>query len=298
VSLTAEIQMSRMGEYEDWPTLCKYLASQLIKGRFALVLGAGTSVHFGLPSWKELIVKLFAGRNDTPPNEPETFQAEAFRHRYHHGVYQPFVDEVKQVLYDGVTIGFDEMMSHHVLAGVLSILMAAGPISPTEVITFNWDNLLEKYLALHGRVVAPIYEERHWAQSADVSVFHPHGYLPYKESTSSSKLIFDQLSYDEILGKDTIWRQVLAGLFRTRTCVLIGLSVLDPDLRSLLVRVKEEHASRNSQTRFWAVTFTDEETSKQKWQDRGVYPIILKNYGELPPKLFAITEEAVRMRAK
>jgi hypothetical protein len=290
--------MSRRDEFDTWSTLRGYLARQLVSGRLAVVLGAGVSSHFGLPTWEALITSLYSGRGGVPPDKPATFQAEDFRNKYHSRDQDSFLADVKETLYKGIDISFSRMMSHHTFSGILSILMASGPGTRTEVVSFNWDNLLEKYLALHGRVVASVFEEIHWAQSADVAIFHPHGYLPYGEITRSEKVIFDQLSYDEIMGSETIWRQVLLSLFRTRTCVLVGLSGEDQHLSALLYRVKKEHASFVNRTLFWAVAFTTSESSRGSWESRGVYPIVLTDYKELPLKLFDITEAAVGIRSK
>lgn len=299
MTLTANVEMSRMGEFETWSTLKTYLARQLVGGRLAVVLGAGTSTHFGLPTWTTLIERLYSRHGSTPPPKRETIQAEEFKNQYHRRDQESFFSEVKDALYEGITIGFDQMMTHYTLAGVLSMLMAAGPNARTEVVTFNWDDLLERYLALHGRVAVPVFEEKHWAQTSDVTVFHPHGFLPYSTKLlPSERLVFDQYSYDEIMGSDTIWRQVLLGLYRTRTCVLIGLSGDDPNLSSLLLRVKEQHASISSQTLFWAVVFTTDKGTADRWQDRGVYPVILTDYKELPAKLFDITDAAISMRSR
>ena len=293
-----ELEMSRMTEWENWPSLCKYLAKQLIRGRLELVLGAGTSAHFGLPTWKSLIERLYSTHGATPSSGTETVQAEDFRNRYHKNDQAGFVSAVKLALYHDVKIGFDEMMSHHTLAGILSMLLAAGPGRNAEVVTFNWDNLLERYLSLHGRVALPVYEEQYWAQVADVTVFHPHGYLPYQDDVTGSRaLIFDQLSYDKIMAKETIWKQVLLALFRTRTCMFIGLSCTDPHLLALLVQVKEEHASLVNGTLFWAVTFTTDAATEERWKERGVYPLILKDYAELPRRLFDISQAAIDARS-
>jgi hypothetical protein len=293
------IEMSRVSEYETWPSLSDYLARQLNRGSLGLVLGAGTSGHFGLPSWKKLIANLYDHHGATPPDKSETIQAEVFKNRYHPNDQESFFSEVREALYQGVNISFDQMMSHHTLSGILSMLLAAGPSARTEVVTFNWDNLLEEYLTLHGRVVNPVYEEMHWSRTADITVFHPHGYLPFKDRLArSEKLIFDQYSYDEIMGAETIWKQVLLGLFRNRTCILIGLSGDDPNLSGLLVRVKREHASLTTRTLYWAVTFITERDASQRWLDRGVYPVVLNNYDELPEKLFEISRAAVLKRAR
>ena len=198
---TISIGMSRMSEYETWSSLSDYLAKQLTRGSLEVVLGAGTSRHFGLPSWETLIANLYDRHGATPPDKSETIQAEEFKYRYHRNNQESFLSEVKETLYQGVNIGLDQMMSHHTLSGILSMLLAAGPSARNEVVTFNWDNLLEEYLTLHGRVVIPVYEEKHWSRTADITVFHPHGYLPLKDGLArSEKLIFDQYSYDEIMG--------------------------------------------------------------------------------------------------
>ena len=91
---------------------------------------------------------------------------------------------------------------------------------------------------------------------------------------------------------------MLLSLFRNRTCLFIGLSGDDPNLSALLVRVQKEHASLTTRTLYWGVAFITERDASQRWLDRGVYPVVLNNYDELPQKLFEISRAAVLKRAQ
>ena len=190
---------------------------------------------------------------------------ENFRNRYYPRDDGAFMSEVRSALYDGVNVTFDNLRNHHSLAALAAMLMAAGPSSRTEVTTFNWDDLLEYYLEFHGYVAVSVYD-KFWAESADVTIFHPHGFLPYFKSMRSNELVFDQYSYSQIMGSETLWKQTLLHSFRTRTCILVGLSGGGPNLDVALMRARDDHASKNNNTLYWGVTLTTDRTTSARWE--------------------------------
>ncbi len=299
----AKVTMAKRADFDDPLKLRRYLAQQLDRGRLALVLGAGISTAFRLPSWPDLLRRLYAQQRNKPPTNADLKQqADYFRVTYYQNDKPGFIKAVREALYQGMSINFQDLRRNATLGAIGSLVMASQRGSASEVVTFNWDNLLELYLEYHGFVTRTARDERHWAGRADVSVLHPHGYLPFDpKEKGSDDIIFDQTSYAEVIGKeDKPWRQKLLTLFRSHTCVFIGLSGTDDNLISLLQTCKPQHASRNENTHFWGITFTTSKSAPQAklWEQRGVYSRTISNYTtELPQILFEICQEAARQRS-
>ena len=81
---------------------------------------------------------------------------------------------------------------------------------------------------------------------------------------------------------------------RRRTFVFIGLSGDDANLDSLLVDVRDSHASLRENTAYWGVTFKKSPAQADPhWEPRGVFVKAVKDYdSDLPRILFAICQEA------
>ena len=61
--------MNFRDQWENRNTLLNYLADQLAWGRLAIILGAGTSMSFGLPNWPTLVKRLFEKASEPVPDE-------------------------------------------------------------------------------------------------------------------------------------------------------------------------------------------------------------------------------------
>jgi SIR2-like protein len=298
----AKVDMAKRADFDQPVLLQKYLAKQLNRGRLALVLGAGISTAFKLPAWKELLQKLYASKGATPPKGADLkSQADHFRVTYFKGDKKGFIEAVRDTLYAGVSVNFEDLRRNATLGAIGSLVMASQRGSASNVITFNWDNLLELYLKYHGFVTLSASDERHWSGSADVYVLHPHGYIPYGSTEpASNDIVFDQTSYADVIGKeDRPWRQTLLTIMRTHTCLFIGLSGADDNLVSLLQTCKPQHASRKENTLFWGVTFTTSMNKAQAdlWEEKGIYSRTVSNFSsELPELLFGICQEAANLR--
>jgi hypothetical protein len=294
--------MTTRNEWDDEDTLIKYLAKQLNDGKLALILGAGISTAFNLPDWTSLLTKLYSQQGSVPPAGYDlTKQAEDFRTVYFKNDTPGFLQAVHTALYDGVSIDFDMLRQNATLGAIGALVMASHRGSASEVVTFNWDNLLELYLQYHGFVTVPVIHEKHWSGSADVTIFHPHGFLAHDLSSGASEdIVFDMMSYGTFIGKEERpWRQRLLAIMRSRTCLFIGLSGNDHNLNSLLTTCQPQHASFNENTLYWGVSFT---TSSESiiinfWENRGVYCKTIGSYGaDLPRFLFKICQQAASLR--
>lgn len=288
--------------FENPAELEKYLAKQLLEGRLAVALGAGTSVAFGLPNWSQLLKRLYeARRSRCPMGIDLKKQAEDFRLKYYKDDHPGFLAAVKKALYKSAKTDFLAMRKNTTIAAVASLAMASLRGSITEIVSLNWDDLLETYLEYHGFVTASIIEETNWAEKVDAAILHPHGFIPHDPHRQASKtLIFDQLSYSRVVGHVTNpWRQRILSLMRTHTFLFIGISGSDENLDSMLVTAKEEHASRAEGTPFWGVTFSKSgtKTDMERWEERGIFFQVVKDYSiDLPNFLFRICQKAARLR--
>jgi len=299
----ARAVMTMHDEFADRQELVEYLAYQLVLGRLAIILGAGVSKPCGLPEWDSLIQRLFSMHRATPPDESPQRQAEYFRLTYFAGDPQGFVDAIHQVLYANVVTDFATLRENGTLAAIASLVMASHRGNASEVITFNFDNLLEMFLGYHGFVTTSVFREAHWKQSADVTIYHPHGLIPFDPTQDRSKgddIVFDQSSYSAIVGKaDNPWRQTALTILRRRTCLFIGLSGRDDNLDSMLNECRDQHACRDNNTAYWGVTFStaSDDVARKIWQARGVYYSKIADYEQdLPTFLFAICQHAASIR--
>ena len=297
--LTVKASMQSRDDFDDDDDLIAYLARQLVNGRLALVLGAGLSVPFGLPDWPSLLKKLYSMRRSRPPKGLSlTRQAEDYRNHYFKSDRAGFIQAVHDGLYDKMSVDFDLLRQNATLGAIGALVMASRRGSVSEVITFNWDDLLELYLGYHGFAVRHVFEETHWNSRSDVTILHPHGFIPYDLASqpSSSDLVFDQMSYSEVCGDDKRpWRQRMLSTMRTHSCLFIGLSGEDANLDSLLCACGPQHAAIKENTVFWGVRFTTSRSraEQRSWERRGVYCKRVANYESgLPEFLFAICQRA------
>jgi hypothetical protein len=295
--------MTMHDDFTDRQQLADYLAGQLTRGRLTLVLGAGISKPFGLPDWEELLNGLFFTHGATPPTDTPERQAEYFRLNFYKTDPKGFIEAIRRVLYARVKTDFATLRANGTLAAIGSLLMASQRGSVSELITFNFDNLLETFLGYHGFVTSSIFHRFHWAEAADVTVYHPHGLIPFDPKqlgSNQDELVFDQSSYSAVVGKDNNpWRQTMLTVLRRRTCLFIGLSGADNNLDSMLKECREQHASRDENTAYWGVTFSidNHPVDSSIWEDRGVFYNRIADYDhDLPDFLFAICQKAASRR--
>src|SRR5215213_1446730 len=269
--------MSVRDEWENAAYVQRFLAGQLLKGRLALLLGAGVSLSFGLPSWPDLLDRLFSAKGEPTPTGHRLEQlAEHFRRKFYKGDDQGYLEAVRAALYRNAKIDFYNLRRHSGLAAIGALVMSSSRGSASTIISFNFDDLLERYLEFHGFVTMSVGEEVHWSESVDVTIIHAHGLLPSSSSLGrrlSSRIILDQESFSKVIGKEgNPLRQEMVTILRTHTCLFIGLSGDDVNLDSVLFDAKKGHAANDEGHLFWGVKFTDRDDAVERgnWEERGV----------------------------
>ncbi|HKY35311.1 MAG TPA: SIR2 family protein [Polyangiaceae bacterium] len=202
--------MQARDAWEDSDTLFDFLARQLNQHRLGLVLGAGASMGFGLPKWDKLVARAFelSGATRDPRQSNEDAADSLLTHLGRDEA--KLVAVVRQALYENYDATFERLTKVPLLAAVGALTMASSRGSVAAVVSFNYDDLLEEYLSFFGFAIQPVHAVPAWNSSADVTVYHPHGFLPHNAArTASSKVVLAQVHFDQVVGNETHpWMQL------------------------------------------------------------------------------------------
>ena len=260
--------MSDMHLKDSWENetlLVEYLARQLIAGRLGLFLGAGISQFYGLPDWKTLIERLCAKNSEAfNPGDDVIAKAAYIRATYYRGDADRFKKDLSAALYEGKTLDFALIRQQAMLAAIGSLVMSSKRGSAAKVFTLNYDDLLENYLEYHGFTTAVVWSDRHWAHNDDVTIYHPHGFLPLADRPASDDVVLGSPEYHRIMQSE-LWRPLLRTALRTHTFLYIGLSGTDMHLQALLEGIGDQHAVVDERTAYHTVRFA---VSGHKGRDR------------------------------
>ncbi|WP_342415016.1 TIR domain-containing protein [Paenibacillus sp. FSL R10-2782] len=222
----------------------KILARSLSEGRLTLVCGAGISVSAGVPTWNILLNKLLEAmmkRISNNHNININFENTSdFNVKYSNliiGKYlknnlgNEFQDEVRRALYSG-----DITLNDTIDAITNLARPQRDKRSLDSIITFNFDSLIEENLNNNNIKNQPIYCEGIKHKSDEIPIYHVHGYLPrFGDIPHESKIVFSEDSYHSQFIEPFSWSNLIQlNKLNQNTCLFIGLSLTDPNMRRLL----------------------------------------------------------------
>ncbi|HEX6746421.1 MAG TPA: SIR2 family protein [Longimicrobium sp.] len=216
------------------------------RGRLTLVCGAGVSVEAGIPSWRKLLVRLLRSMMhriaETHALTLDDEAADEFDRRHGSsslivGKYlkntlgNEFLRELRDALYAAPP-------------GSSKLLECIGRMVKPErdrlpfdsIITFNFDDLIEETLRSNGTKACPIYSEELTHKSDEIPIYHVHGYLPRQAKIpETSNIVFSEDAYHSQFIDPFSWSNLIQLTKLTHTtCLLVGISLKDPNLRRLL----------------------------------------------------------------
>lgn len=296
--------------FKDREFVLKTLSVALRERRLALFLGAGVSRSLvnkgagaiGLPTWPKLIERLYTNRHLKKPRGANYYQqAEDLKNHIlgHGGSLAEFHDDVAKALYSGINLDFVAIRANATLAGIGALVSHSMRGQVAEVFTLNFDDVLERYLAYHGIVAKPVFQERFWSEPADVRIHHPHGFLPSpgsQYSKRSSFLVFDERSYVE-QHPDSRWNQRIEVAMQSHFCLFVGLSRDDFHLKQLVSKAPKKHAFKLNSDGYWGVVLRASPTVEEirDWEQYDVHVEPLSDYAiDLPNVLFSVCQKAAK----
>jgi len=232
------------------------IAEYYRSGRLVLVLGAGVSREHGLPDWNTLLQKLLLSTLSSDTAEAKarsSVLAKAFTKifspdpliaaRYLYNYYRDnhtddelaFDKAVRDAIYEELNLSNESKT----LKEIRQLCIAPGRSPNLDcIITYNYDDLVETYLANVGIDVPykSIYAPGMNAKDSELGIYHVHGYLPRQgEFTSQNRVTLSEdlyhRQYSDVYGWSNL---VQINKFKEKNCLFIGTSFSDPNLRRLL----------------------------------------------------------------
>jgi hypothetical protein len=248
----------------------KPLLDDLVAGKWLPIIGAGFSRNAILPPkkqmplWQELGKIVGKELGDYEPSNPiDALSA------YEHEFKRPKLIEIlsKLLLVDNARPGD----AHKAFCQMQFDL----------VCTTNLDFLLEKQYELTPRLCTPLIDEDQLSvnlSDSGVGLLKLHGDLHHP-----TRLIATENDYDLFLNKYPLLATFVANLLITRTAVLIGYSLDDPDFRQLW-QIVGERLGRSRRTAY-VITVNAKPTDIARFERREIKVINLvsskSNYGTI-----------------
>lgn len=223
------------------------------KGDFSLLLGAGVSCSAGFPDWETLLNSLYANfvnrvfNKDTVTDDALRVITEKFIELNNSSTLAAarylkaglsrkdsetyFISAVKKVLY-----GSPRKASPLAEAIVNLCIPKRNGAKVKSIITYNFDDLIEEYLDKVKLDYKTIDKDGVRHDSEELPVYHVHGFISSKRrSEKEVSLVFSEEAYHKVYSEPYHWSNLVQlTTLRENNCLMIGLSLNDPNLRRLL----------------------------------------------------------------
>ena len=220
-----------------------FLIKSIKDNNSTLFLGAGVGQSAKLPSWNELLKKIFQKSSfkhlyetDLDKISEACYNSNLITARYLTQNLKDKKDELNKVIHEAFYV--DSKPQYSKLMKSIVALTAKKPIK--SIITYNFDDLIDQRISnAHS-----MYGKRRISNTHEFPIYHVHGYVPEKNVNADSEVILSEESYHEKYREVFDWSNVeqLYALSHT-TCLFIGLSMSDPNLRRLLDIAKKNYVS-------------------------------------------------------
>lgn len=279
-----------------------------------LFLGSGISRDAGIPTWDSLISDLFVSlvdqklkENGIDLNEEEKSElvdelksqnnnSPLLQTRFIKQGVDEFDNIVKAALYKNAK------NSSRTLEAISQICIPKrGKTGIKAIINYNFDDLIEKNLSKDNLEYKSIYNEGITPSNEELGIFHVHGFLPEEETgykdLSDSLWVFSEESYHKLMLDPYHWSNITQlNYLMNNTCLFIGLSMTDPNLRRLLDIATKKNVDDNCKHYVIMKRFKinngnknikqfsqiNEELQESFYHELGVNVIWVNDYSEIP----------------
>lgn len=232
------------------------------KGQFSLFLGAGVSSSAGMPDWNTLLNSLFVTyltqefdsdgevvdsdiselvtRLNTV-DEPSALMAARYLRKglvKNSSEAKEFTSAITKNLYKLRNSKF--AIDSRLIRSIASMCMPRRTGAKVRsVVTYNFDDLIERQLSANNIIHRCIYTENETYDPDELPVYHVHGFLPEDrkkyDGLDNSTLVFSEEGYHQIYSDAYHWSNLVQlNSLRENSCLMVGLSMTDPNLRRLL----------------------------------------------------------------
>jgi len=250
--LRIELATTPPTEEESWEeTRERYISEVhdiLSEGNLVLFLGTGVGAYSHIPNWKSLLTQLRfrliqrkLNERGINTNEDDcTALAEEFPGKLgldpllsaqyiRRGLRNTFIDDIVDILYD-------DLQDQNPTLQAIGTLCSAGNLK--AIITHNYDDLVERQLMNHNIDAKPILQGGLHTNNS-LPIYHVHGFLPQHleayDISEYSDVILSEESYHQLYQDPYNWVNLVQHEhLMHHSCLIIGHSLTDPNLRRLL----------------------------------------------------------------
>lgn len=232
------------------------LSNELHAGRLTLVCGAGISIGAGIPCWTNLLLQLLESMMVKISQDHSislgNSEANEFHKRYGPsslvvGKYlksnlgNDFLPQLREALYS------EDPASCAAIEAIVELARPQRDGKPLDsIITFNFDALIEENLEKARIRYKAIWEEGVRNAADELPIYHVHGYLPRKgRLKKDTDIVFSEDAYHSQFIDSFSWSNLIQlNKLSQNTCLFVGLSLTDPNLRRLLDVSNRKNPSR------------------------------------------------------
>lgn len=202
-----------------------------------LFTGAGVSASAKIPDWQSLLRNLLKDNPAITPNDFDTLfktmdysnlVTARFIEKSINANKETLIKRIRGLLYPNGNIGESDLIKT-----ICNLIINQKNLR--SVITYNYDTLLEDCLKKTGKHCFSVYKNNR-DESNSFPVYHVHGIVfPERGYSSVEDIVLTEYDYHRVYSEVFDWSNVeqLHALTRC-TCLFIGLSMNDPNLRRLL----------------------------------------------------------------
>lgn len=252
---------------EDWKQqredIVDAISGEYKSGRFSMFLGAGVSSSAGLPDWDTLLNSLFVSMltedaSDSKSTDAEQTSSIVKRLRQIDGPsslmlarylrkgittnsaveQEKFIEAVTTQLYGLRNKKYS--LSSSLIKSIINLCAPSRTGAKVRsVLTYNFDDLLEREAQNRGLSFRSIFEELELPSPEELPIYHVHGFLPEDrskyENIHKTTLVFSEEGYHKIYRDAYHWSNLIQlNSLKETSCLMVGLSLTDPNLRRLL----------------------------------------------------------------
>lgn len=248
------------------------LQTQYENDNIVLFLGAGASSAAKIATWNTLISELFVALIDRQLSANniqikgedkrkivkelinQNGSSPLLQTRFlRNGFESDFEELVREILYKNASDSSDLLEE----IGQLCI-PNRGKLGVRAIVNYNFDDLIEKNLKRLRVKYHSIYGEGMVPDADELGIYHVHGFLPQEkenyDNLAKSLLVFSEEGYHKLMLEPYNWANISQlNYMINNTCLFIGLSMTDPNMRRLLEVAAQKRTENDGECQHYAI---------------------------------------------
>jgi len=167
----------------------------------------------------------------------------------------------RYLLYHALYLNHTDLTVHDIKSQLLDSLanLCSKNNCVKSVLNYNYDNSFEIHLRRNSISCRAFWDPAFPEKAEKLAIYHPHGYLPFPGGPLSKTVIAESDYHGEYAQSDNWANLAQFREFTGSTCLFIGHSMTDPNLRRIL-RSSKPIAKR------WHYAFLPKESTPTKYQ--------------------------------